>query len=461
MIEVNINSNDNGIATSSTAKPPKGRKQARAPIVLESALVHQYCKMLLQLALSRLLWLPRSGTTALIVFLVVVGRSKYCFAMQQQHQQQRNQNNLSLPSSLMVPNSQDRQQKTKSSVVSRRLLWQESAKLLGGTSLSFLVSSSLPQPAHAARGAAELDLEFYVRDLVGGNKKEGNILPSTPPDIPAPRALTGPLLSLLLNDDCSSTCIPTQALIESLLSNNKSLSSPSLEKKIQDSVVEYREKTSRSFALRAPWNDEHVSDQYYFDLTSYAFWRTAADMIPNYTNREVFVRNLGRTLYQQLQSKNLIRTPAASANSSSSGKQPLQDSLPVVFQVLDLFQSSGYCKGYRIRTQDMDAKSSSNNKNDIVFDEFDEDSLLSGMSVDCLVSIYEPATLGASLQITGEQSRFSPDFVGATLAAIWEDDANGIASTWETLFVDPVYRPNPKDYFPNEQLFQFTLTKKK
>jgi hypothetical protein len=38
--------------------------------------------------------------------------------------------------------------------------------------------------------------------------------------------------------------------------------------------------------------------------------------------------------------------------------------------------------------------------------------------------------------------------------------AAGIRSSWETFFVDPEYRPNPKDYFPNEQLVQYTLGKK-
>jgi hypothetical protein len=67
--------------------------------------------------------------------------------------------------------------------------------------------------------------------------------------------------------------------------------------------------------------------------------------------------------------------------------------------------------------------------------------MAAGGAVDCLVSIYEPSTLGASLQITGEQSRFGPDFVGTTLAALWE--ATGVRSSWETFFVDPKCCPNP------------------
>lgn len=85
-----------------------------------------------------------------------------------------------------------------------------------------------------------------------------------------------------------------------------------------------------------------------------------------------------------------------------------------------------------------------------------DEALADGGTVDFLVSVLEPVTLGSALQITGEQSRFSPDLIGPTLAALWEDKA-GLSCTWETYFVDSTYRPNPKDFFPNEQLLQYTL----
>ena len=78
--------------------------------------------------------------------------------------------------------------------------------------------------------------------------------------------------------------------------------------------------------------------------------------------------------------------------------------------------------------------------------------------MNALISLFEPATLGASLQITGEQSRFGPDIVGGLLAAVWQQGSGIQGISWEVFFVDPEYRPNPKDYFPNEQLLQFTLS---
>ena len=94
-----------------------------------------------------------------------------------------------------------------------------------------------------------------------------------------------------------------------------------------------------------------------------------------------------------------------------------------------------------------------------LFDELDQESLRDGATLNPLVTIVESATLRASLQLTAEQSRFTPDWLGPTLAALWQE-CTGAQVQWETFFVDPVYRPNPKDYFPTEQIYQFTIVQK-
>jgi hypothetical protein len=110
-----------------------------------------------------------------------------------------------------------------------------------------------------------------------------------------------------------------------------------------------------------------------------------------------------------------------------------------VKDVLDLFASSGFCKGYRLGEQQQQREE----EGVPLFDELDDDAArVVGTSVDCLIGVLEPATLGASLQITGEQSSFAPDVTGPTLAAAWE--RAGFSVTWESFFVDPTYRPNPK-----------------
>jgi hypothetical protein len=290
------------------------------------------------------------------------------------------------------------------------------------------------EDAQAARGAAELDLEYYMRDLLGGNAKEGNVLSSPLPTAAPPRTLQNPLLSLLLNDDCTPACVPVEAL-QMFLDPNTNLS---------EKCKDYRSRVSRSFATRSPWQLEHVTDQYYFDLTSYALWRSAADVIPDFVDRDRFARSVGRGIYKKAAEMGMLKVTVTKSETSS-----LTSTIPAMTEILDLFANSGFCRSYKIGDK----------TRTVVFDELDDEDLENGNSVDCLVSVYEPATLGASLQITGEQSRFSPEFVGTTLAAMWKEA--GVTAKFETYFVDNEYRPNPKDFFPNEQLLQFTLTKLK
>jgi hypothetical protein len=336
----------------------------------------------------------------------------------------------------------------------------------------------MPPPAHAARGAAELDLEFYVRDLIGGNKKEGNILPSAMPNLPPPRRLKEPLVSWLLNNDCSSDCLSTDILIQQVQEYRKRVGKSEgsitknfiIEAEIQESMSTIRDKTRRSFFSKAPWLVENVTDQYYFDLTAYALWRTAAMLLPNYVDRDCFVRRLGQAIYDRAVNAGLISKSATEKNDAS-----LTATNESTRELLQLFVSSQFCKTFRMGTDDYKqspATSSSSPTTDmLLFDHYDDEALTSGgATVDALISILEPSTLGASLQITAEQSRFAPDFIGPTLAALWQTQVKDqqqkstttstkqLQVTWETFFVDPVYRPNPKDYFPNEQLFQYSLT---
>ena len=300
-------------------------------------------------------------------------------------------------------------------------------------------------PAQAAqprvKGAAEYDLEYYMRDLVKGNTKEGNLAASAPPPAPPSRTLQGPLLPLLLDNEYTDRCIPVKILSEI---SGKSPSS------IAGLAKEYRDKSSKAFAAKAQWKIADVSDQYYFDLSAYALWRTAAELIPNYVKRDQFAKDVGRGVYLEASKAGLLKKKALQS-SDDALLGPLTLTIPAIIEILDLYKSCGFITRYQLGGEDQTRRG----KN--VFDGLDDDDIASGSSVDCLVSIYEPAILSGALQITGEGSRFSPDYVGQTLSAAW--GAAGILAKEETYFVDSMYRPNPKDFFPDERLVQFTLKK--
>ena len=311
--------------------------------------------------------------------------------------------------------------------------------------LSSLILAGLPSDAKAAKGAAEYDLEFYMRDLFMGNKKEGNLPVSNAPPAAPPRTLQEPLLPLLLDDGLQSS-IPIQEL-----SRISEIPISSL----AEQVAAYRMKVAPAFQSSHPWQKESASDEYYFDLTCYALWKVASTTIQDYSVRDKFVRNIGSKLLNEMVQREFLSKQSIAVLNKNDNK--LTDLIPCVVEVLDLFQSTSYCSSYRLGDKNDEERSGLK-----VFDELDDDEISSpngAGSVNCLVSIFDPATLGGALQITGEGSRFSPDFVGPTLAALFERVGN-CAVNFESYYVDSVYRPNPKDFFPNERFYQFTIARK-
>lgn len=323
------------------------------------------------------------------------------------------------------------------------------------------------------RGAAELDLEYYARAVWNGNRPEGSTVPSTPPPRAPPRKLSERLVSLLLGtstitgngDDSSSSAVqglPVQALLRELgggtsgRGGNAASADAAVFSDLTRRVNDYRSRAERSFYVRAPWFIADGTDQYYFDVMSYALWRAIADVLPELERREHFVRRLGRDLYTALRKDGHLHLPPP---------RTLSESGPALDELLAFFQRSAFLRSYRIEgdpetTVVASSSSTTATTTTQLFDTFDDDALRAGATVDCLIGTIDPATLGASLQIVGEGSRFTPDgMLGATLAALWEESGTIRVASWETYFVDNVYRPNPKDYFPDEQLLQFSLTR--
>ena len=305
-----------------------------------------------------------------------------------------------------------------------------------------------------AKGAAEYDLEFYMRNLIqGNNDKEGNIQATAPPPSLPSRSLSSSqpqpqpqsnsnsnFVQSIINDDLNNDCIAIRTLsqVTHVPAND-----------ISQMIISFRTKAAKSFGIRAQWQQESVVDEYYFDLTAYSLYRTAAALMPNasdYKLREQWVKLLGQEIYH-------LCLVNMNANGSSTGTpSKLTETVPIVQQILQYFQSNNFIASYRLGDANEDIRTGSN-----IFDVYDDEDIDAGLSINCLISLFRPATLTSSLQIVGEGSRFMPEFIGTALAAMWRE--KGFKVEYETYFVDEEYRPNPKDYFPSEQLLQYTLKK--
>lgn len=349
----------------------------------------------------------------------------------------------------------------------RRKWFQSSAVL----SPMLLLTPHKAVAATVGQNQAVYDLQFYLRDLIQGNNIQGNLPASKPPTPPKPpRTLIGPLVPLLLNNDCTSSCVPAQEL-SILLSSGSSPLITTTANVISNTMMMYRINAIKAgYGSFHQWLSEDVSDEYYFDLTSYALWRAAASLLPTTASRDIFARNVGRTLYKEMKRMPIIfaveeegggnygttlkNIPPASITTS----QLSNAILPKLYSILNAFESAQFISAYRVTR---DESYSAADDDPLFDDDDDQDYYKKENSLNILVSLYNPTTIQAALQITGEGSRFIPDFVGCTIAAMLEDAVQASTVTYESYFVDPVYRPNPKDFFPNEQLLQFTFLKKR
>jgi len=292
------------------------------------------------------------------------------------------------------------------------------------------------------KGAAEYDFEYYMRDLFKGNTKEGNVLPSQPPTPPPSRKMS-PFIRNILDENGSERCITVRQLSKLTSVDTNTISSK---------ILSFREKALKAFQVKEPWDEESVQDEYFFDLSCYSLFRVAADIIPSdYGLRDTWVRDVGREIYSQMTNEGYI---SVQSDNNGGKKNKLTSTIPILTELLNTFQSTKFVKGYRLGEKNDDLRSGIN-----IFDQYDDEDIDSGSNVNFLLSVFRPATLGASLQVTGEGSRFSPDFVGSTVAAMFEKEL-GLRVEYESYFVDEEYRENPKDFFPEEQLLQFTLKKK-
>jgi len=321
---------------------------------------------------------------------------------------------------------------------------------------SSLITCAYPTlPASAVQGAAEYDLEFYLRDLFQGNKREGNVQASLPPKALPPRNLVNFDVFNVINDSCDGNCVSVN-----LLSKLTGISTQD----ISTRTTQLRQKVYTSFQTKNPWKQESVQDEYYFDLTLYCLFRVAAEVMPtDYILRDTWIRNIGRSIYKQafeekermildkayiMMENSSSSTVNEIASPSSTNDMPtpisLSQSTPYLLKLLDLFQSTQYISSYRIQ------------KDSPIFDTYDDEDIQQGRSINLLISLIRPVTLGSALQLTAEGSRFSPEFIAPTIAAMWEDVCH-LETMYETYFVDNTYRPNPKDFFPDEVLLQLTI----
>lgn len=255
---------------------------------------------------------------------------------------------------------------------------------LSTTSLTACAAAALfllsPTAANARiKGAAEIDAEAYLQDLLKGNPLTGGIEQS-PLQIRPARVL----------DNDFTTFLDTTTL--ELISK---ISGQPLEK-VTKEVLAFRQTVEPGFQRRAPFPSDDLTNERCFDWASYADFRVAAKLIPNLRARAAFVQQLGEAVLKEV----VKGAGAGKIKGNDAQKDGLDGTIEGMKQIMAYMENKGFLKDYRINSEDYDRAS------------WDE-----GYNLELLVTVVEPATLGGNIQFTGEGFLFHPDYVAETLLA--------------------------------------------
>lgn len=173
-------------------------------------------------------------------------------------------------------------------------------KLTATTIASSILTSILfaPTAAKAARGAAEMDAEVYLRSLFG--QKPSQIFPK--------QLFTSPRT---LNKDF------TETILNTLLSTASELTEKSVSfiKEKVESNLPYSLKYFQTFL---PIRATSLDDQYYLDVYLYNCYLEIGKLLPRSEDRVNFQRLVGRRLLHAIYSDYLHDTPSERLPSISS-----------------------------------------------------------------------------------------------------------------------------------------------
>lgn len=305
-------------------------------------------------------------------------------------------------------------------------------------SLSFLplVFAGSP-PAHAVKGAAQLDAEFYLKRILDGNKPSQPVAPPTP----------------ARHVDANIVRLFETGYFETL-----SRTSGKPEPFLRERLVQVLDYHGPEFQERAPFEVNDLTNSRAVNFRVYAWWKLVSEVLK--TNRSEFAFSFGKHILEVVSAQEKdaeFRELLFAASTTTSRSQPVVTVERVTRSVgtfLERFQEAGLLESFSL-TIDEDAQ---------------EDDWDNGNPLSAQVSLVRPVALSASLQLSAEArpidapgtpqlmspiDRFRPDLATLGLIAIFQQ--LGVEADFDEYFFDETYREDPNDTQPTALLQQWSL----
>lgn len=268
--------------------------------------------------------------------------------------------------------------------------------------------------ASTTKGAFELDLEYYMNDLLKKdtmNKKEQLFFPS-------PRKL-----DLTIATDIYDIIVDGVERVTNLRNLNDAV-----DKNLDEVLSKYR--------TFVPIQKETFADQYYFDIRLYALYKIIFDKIPNTLTRVTIREGVAKSIAEYINKK---------YPKTTFDNNPLINMSNDIERTLEFFKSIGFVDEYKY------------NKEDVIDDNLSNYN--TGYPISTNIVLVRPVGLIPFLTFEkDENTMFHPEIYGSVIKYLGE--MNGVVFTFEDYLLDEYYRERAREVTAQDILLEIVIKKK-
>lgn len=282
-----------------------------------------------------------------------------------------------------------------------------------------------PGPSHAAKGAAELDFEYYWRDLLTSNKASTTGAREAR-TWPAARKLDGGFVEAVSTD-----------VVAAIGSGGGVLAD----------IESTRATLLPSFERRKLFDANDLTDSYSFESWAFAAATVANARLPTLARRAAFERRVGRAV---LEATNMVPpTPGAAPPALSEIDAALR-------RTMKALRGANYITGFSI------SYGLGGGSDDGVDAEDDREFAAGAGAVDVSVTVDDEATINASALLYGSgatRDGVPPTEISLAGLAIGEvcRSMAVVNKRPTSYFLDGTYREDPSDFRATQQIWQLQL----
>ncbi len=277
--------------------------------------------------------------------------------------------------------------------------------------------------ASAAKGAFEMDAEYYLNNLFSGNKGEAAKTGiERRPIYKSARKVASSTSDAIVNEitdlavDSSDTKVTREDILKQI-------------ERLRASKLPY-------FKTFAPIAEESLTDQYFLDITLYCLYQVAAKLIPMSQERVKFRTKVGEKVLGLFEGGQRYTLPA-------SNQPSMQRVASSVTALLNEFKDKGVIASFQFDEED-------------VGDElFAKQAFEEKAPVSFQVTVDEPVTLLAFLEGQREDTFFHPEITGSSIVALLRKQ--GFSCKYEDYLLDNYYRDSNFDLRADAVILEISL----